>query len=100
MGNMNMDDPAKQEAIRRGPHQYVANVGKHGVYVHQPYDRAKNEYPKMMATFPKPQPADFKGKPESERLYEEALREWDRAMTGSIVNSKSEELQWMKQNAS
>lgn len=95
-GNFNLDDPAKQEAIRRGHHEYVPTAGKHGSYVPKQYKH--QEYPKMMGKWARPTVADFKGKPDADKLCEEALREWDRAMNASVVNSKSEELQWLKEN--
>jgi hypothetical protein len=104
-GNFNMDDPAKQEAIRRGPHEYQPGVGKHGTYVPKQYDRAKNEYPKMMGKWPKPEQKDFLkvngvSIPGDIALqnFQLAMTEWDRLMTNSIVNSKAEELQWLKEN--
>ncbi len=106
-GNFNMDDPAKQEAIRRGSHEYIPTAGKHGTYIAKPYDRSKNEYPKMMAKLPKPEYKDFLkvngvAIPADVALqnYQLAVVEWDRAMTASIVQNKAEELQWLKENAS
>lgn len=95
--NFNMEDPAKQEQIRRGSHRYVPTVGKHGSYVPEPYKH--QEYPKMMGQWPRPEFKDFKGKPESQMLFESAMKEWDGAMSASIVNSKAEEQAWLKQNA-
>jgi hypothetical protein len=96
-GNFNMEDPAKQESIRRGPHEYIPTAGKHGTYVAKPYKH--QEYPKMMGKWPRPQFASFKGKADAQQLFEEAVKEWDRAMTASTVNSKAEEQQWLKENA-
>jgi hypothetical protein len=102
---MNMDDPSKQEAIRRGQHEYVPTAGKHGSYVPRPYDRSKNEYPKMMGKWPRPEQKDFLkvngvAIPSEIALqnWQAAMTEWDRAMTNSIVNSKAEETQWLKEN--
>lgn len=95
-GNFNLEDPAKQEVIRRGHHEYVPTAGKHGSYVPKPYKH--QEYPKMMGKWERPLYAAFKGKPEADKLFEEATREWDRAMNLSVVNSKAEELQWLKEN--
>lgn len=98
MTQMNMDDPAKQEAVRRGHHEYIPTAGKHGSYVQRQYDRAKNEYPKMMGKFPRPTMAAFKGKPDADALFQSALSEWDRAMTASVVNSRAEEQAWLKEH--
>ena len=95
-GNFNMEDPGKQESIRRGHHEYIPTAGKHGSYVAKPYKH--EEYPKMMATFKKPEFAAFKGKPDAQQLFEEAVKEWDGAMMASRVNSKAEEQTWLKQN--
>jgi hypothetical protein len=97
--NFNMEDPAKQEQIRRGTHEYVPTAGKHGSYVPRVYKRAEHEYPKMMGKWPRPQLADFKGQPDAQTKLELALKAWDDAMTASIVNSKAEEQQWLKANA-
>jgi len=105
MANMNMDDPSKQEAIRRGTHEYIPTEGKHGAYVPRTYDRSKNEYPKMMGKWPKPEFAEFLKvngvdipRDIAAQNYQAAMTEWDRAMTNSIVHSKAEETQWLKEN--
>jgi hypothetical protein len=105
MANMNMDDPSRQEQVRRGHHEYIPTAGKHGSYVPRQYDRSKNEYPKMMGTWPKPEYKDFRKQNGVEipgdlalQQYQLAMQEWDRLMTNSIVNSKSEETQWLKEN--
>jgi len=95
-GNFNMEDPGKQEQIRRGSHEYVSTEGRHGTYRPKPYKH--QEYPKMMGKFPRPQLKDFKGKPDGQTSFEAAMRDWDSAMTASIVNSKAEELAWLKEN--
>jgi hypothetical protein len=95
--NFNMEDPAKQEQIRRGTHEYIPTAGKHGAYVRSVYKH--QEYPKMMGAWPKPQLADFKGQPDAQTKYELAIKAWDDAMSASIVNSKAEEQQWLKANA-
>jgi hypothetical protein len=102
-GNFNMDDPAKQEAIRRGHHRYEPTQGKHGTYV--PTQYRHQEYPKMMGTWPKPEYAQFKKQNGVDipgdlalQQFQAAMQEWDRLMTGSIVNSKAEETQWLKEN--
>ena len=105
-GNFNMDDPSKQEAIRRGHHEYIATDGKHGTYVPRAYNREKNEYPKMMLKAPRPQLADFQkvngvSIPGDVALanWQNAVVDWDRAMTASVVHSKAEETQWLRENA-
>ncbi len=60
--NFNMEDPAKQEAIRRGPHKYIPTAGKHGSYVPEPYKH--QEYPKMVCKDPE---ARIQGLPEGQR---------------------------------
>lgn len=102
-GNFNMEDPAKQEQIRRGSHEYVPQAGKHGTYVPKPYKH--QEYPKMMGEWPRPQQASFLKQngvaiPQDLALqqFQTALAEWDRAMTASIVHSKAEETAWLKEN--
>lgn len=103
-GNFNLEDPAKQEAIRRQPHAYIPTAGKHGAYVPQPYKH--QEYPKMMGTAPHPQRKDFeKGKngvviPGDMALanYQAAVAEWDRYMQTTVVNSAAEEAAWLKEN--
>src|SRR6266849_4677552 len=99
-GNFNMDDPSKQETIRRGHHEYLPTVGKHGSYVPRQYDRSKNEYPKMMGQWPKPEMQNFTKQngvqiPQDLALqqFQAAMTEWDRAMTNSVVKSKAEEVQ-------
>lgn len=106
MTQMNMDDPAKQEQIRRGHHEYLPTAGKHGTYVPRVYDRSKNEYPKMMGKWPQPQFQNFRRQNGVEipndqalQMFQAAMTEWDRAMTSSVVNNKAEEVQWLKQNA-
>lgn len=101
--NFNMEDPAKQEAIRRSSHEYVPTAGKHGTYVPKPYKH--QEYPKMMGKWPKPEfkafqmvngvqiPGDL-----ALANFQNAMTEWDRAMTASTVNNRAEEAQWLKDN--
>ena len=103
---MNMDDPANQEKIRRGHHEYVPTAGKHGSYVPRQYNREKNEYPKMMGKEPMPLLKDFQKVngvviPGDIALqnWQTAVAEWDRYMNSTIVNSKAEETQWLKENA-
>lgn len=103
---MNMDDPSKQEQIRRGTHEYVGSEGKHGAYVPRTYDRSKNEYPKMMGKWPRPEMKEFRTvngltipHEIAAQNLQAALVEWDRAMTSSIVDSRAEEQQWLKENA-
>ena len=101
--NFNMEDPSKQEAIRRAPHEYIPTAGKHGAYVPKPYRH--QEYPKMMGKWPKPEYKNFKKQngveiPSDIALaqFQAAMQEWDTAMTQSIVNSKAEEQAWLKEN--
>jgi hypothetical protein len=100
--NYNLEDPAKQEEIRRHHHEYLPTAGKHGRYQPQQWIRGPhNEFPKMMGTgrFVKPTMADFKGQPDAQQMFDQALKEWDSAMTASIVRSKAEESRWLKANA-
>lgn len=100
-GNYNMDDPSKQEQIRRGPHEYIPTAGKHGSYASKPY--VHQEFPKMMGKWPRPQQKDFvaAGKAGDVVLqeYEAAVRAWDQAMSGSVVNNKTEERAWLAEHA-
>lgn len=105
MANMNIDDPARQEQIRRGYHEYVPSAGKHGVYVPKAYKH--QEYPKMLGKWPKPEQKDFLkvngvSIPSDLALanWQTAVAEWDRAMTASVVNSRAEETAWLKENSS
>lgn len=109
--NFNMEDPAVQEKLRRGPHEYIPTAGKHGMYKAigerpgvpgvSPY----KEYPKMMGKFPKPEFKDFKRVNGIEipgdaalQQFQAAMQEWDRAMQATIVNNKAEESNWLKNN--
>lgn len=101
--NFNMEDPAKQEAVRRGPHEYVPTAGKHGSYVAKPYKH--QEYPKMMGKWPRPEFKQFKSQNGVEippdvalRNFENATVEWNRLMEASVVHSRAEEQQWLKEN--
>lgn len=102
--NFNMEDPAKQEKIRRGTHRYEPSAGKHGTYVPATYKH--QEYPKMMLKAPAPQRKQF-NKTEAgvvllpdvaEANFQQAMKDWNEAMTASIVHSKAEEQQWLKAN--
>jgi hypothetical protein len=102
-GSFNMEDPAKQEQIRRGSHEYIPTAGKHGSYVPKPYKH--QEYPKMLGKWPKPEMKDFlkvNGVAIPQDLavqnFQAAMTEWDRAMSASVVNNKAEEAQWLKEN--
>jgi hypothetical protein len=104
-GNFNMEDPAKQEQIRRGSHEYVPTAGNHGRYLPKPYKH--QEYPKMMGKWPRPELKQFQvvngvAIPGDVALanFQAAMTEWDRAMSASTVNSKAEETQWLRENAS
>jgi len=101
--NFNMEDPSKQEAIRRGPHKYIPTAGKHGSYVPEPYKH--QEYPKMVCKDPRPEYKDFTKVngvsipgDVAQANFQTATAEWDRKMTSSIVNSKAEEAEWLKKN--
>lgn len=101
--NFNMEDPTKQEAVRRGHHEYVPTAGKHGSYVPKQYKH--QEYPKMMGKWPKPVYKDFATQngvaiPQDLALqqFQAATTEWDAAMSASVVNNKTEEAQWLKEN--
>lgn len=101
--NFNMDDPSKQEAIRRGHHEYNATAGKHGTYVPKVYKF--QEYPKMMGKWPKPEHKNFMtvngiAIPSDAALtnFQNAMTEWTRSMDSSIVHSRAEEQQWLKEN--
>ena len=91
--NFNMEDPAKQEAIRRKSHAYVPTEGVHGRYVEKPY--LHQEYPKVMDSSPAPQRKQFA----SEAEFETAFREWDNRVAASTVHSKSEEAAFRKVQA-
>lgn len=95
-GNMNMEDPAAQEQVRRGPHEYVTGDGRHGIYKPKPY--VHQEYPKMMGTLPRPSFEEFRGKPDAQALYDAAVKTWDAWMTASVVKNKAEENAWLKAN--
>ena len=99
--NYNLEDPAEQEKIRRGHHEYLPTAGKHGRYQQTQWIRGKqNDYPKMMGKWPKPVFADFKAKGgDAQQAFDQALKDWDTAMTASIVKSSAEEAQWLKANA-
>jgi|SRR5712664_1561010 len=94
----NIEDPAKQEKIRRGPHQFVhdPSKGQFGIYVEKPYHH--QEYPKVMDKTPCPQLKDFKGKPDADILLDNARKEWDTLQTQSIVHNKAEEEKWLDEH--
>lgn len=46
MAGFNIEDPAKQEKIRRESHEFQADAGRLGTYVAKPY--AHREYPKVV----------------------------------------------------
>lgn len=102
--NFNIEDPAKQEQVRRGHHEYVPTAGKHGAYIPKPYQH--QDYPKMMASLPQPQLKDFqKSKggvlvPGDVALanWQAAMQEWDRTMTASVVKNAEEEAEWKRKN--
>lgn len=103
--NFNMEDPAEQERIRRGHHRYQEGDGKHGTYVPTTYRH--QEYPKMLGKWPKPELRDFLKQngvaiPQdlATQQWQAAMADWDRLMSGSVVNTKAEEAAWLKENAS
>jgi hypothetical protein len=91
--NRNMLDPSVQEQIRRRPHEYVRGEGKHGTYVEKPY--LHQEFPKVMDRTPKPEMKNFRGKADAEKLYQDAVKEWDELQAASVVNSRQEEQDWL-----
>lgn len=101
--NYNLDDPSKQEAIRRGHHEYQPTAGKHGSYVPKPYKH--QEFPKMMSKAPQPQIIAFLTqngvsipREQAAQELQAAMIDWDRTMSASVVNNKAEEQQWLKEN--
>jgi hypothetical protein len=105
-----LSNPAIQEKIRRGTHEYVPTAGKHGEYrpvgwtvseaappvcvtANDP-SRAE-QYPKMMLKTPKPEWKQFKGRADAERLFDEEIHEWDNALAASVVNNPEEEKAWL-----
>jgi len=97
MADYNLQDPAKIEAIRRKPHEYVVGEGRHGQYVEKPY--IHQEYPKIMDKTPVPTMKDFKGKPDAQILFDSAMKEWDRVQRESTVHNKSQEAAWIEEHA-
>lgn len=87
--SFNLEDPSKQEQIRRGSHEYVREIGKHGAYRTKPY--IHESYPKVMDRTPAPQRAAFK----EENEFERARREWETNQTESIVGDKAQEEAWL-----
>lgn len=103
-GNYNLEDPVQQETIRRGSHEYVPTEGKHGMYRPKPYHH--QEYPKMLGKYPRPEYKDFREVngvllPADLAIanFQNAMVEWDRLMTSSIVHNKTEEREWLGANA-
>lgn len=102
--NFNIEDPSKQEQIRRGHHEYIPTAGKHGAYIPKPYKH--QDYPKMMLDLPQPQLKEFQKTkagviiPQDQALnnWQLAVQEWDRQMTASIVHNAEEEAQWKRKN--
>ena len=99
----NLLDPAEQEKIRRGPHEYVPTEGKHGMY--KAVTQKFQEYPKMMGTWSKPEYKQFSKvngveipNDVASQHYQAAVIEWDQAMTASVVHNKAEEQAWLKKN--
>lgn len=96
MANFNQEDPAKQETVRRGSHEYKEGEGRHGRYVPKIYHH--QEYPKVMDKTPAPQPKDFKGKSDADLLLENARRGWDELQKASTVNNRKEEEAWLEEH--
>lgn len=103
-GNFNMLDPTVQEDIRRKPHEYVATEGKHGMYREKPY--VHQEYPKMMGKYERPTFEQFTKSngvvlPGDVALvnFQAALTDWNRAMAATVVHNKSQEREWLANNA-
>lgn len=96
--NMNVEDPAAQEKVRREPHEFRATEGKHGAYFPRPY--VHQEYPKMMLNTPKPELKQFRLLPNPHEAFDLAVKEWDAAMSASVVRNLAEEKRWLRANAS
>lgn len=92
MPDFNIQDPSKQEAVRRKSHDYVAGEGRHGTYVEKPYHH--QEYPKVMDTTPAPVRKSFK----TDDDFKAALADFEDVQKQSIVNSKTEEERWLAAN--
>src|SRR6185437_11132746 len=95
MPNLNIQDAAAQEKIRRGSHEYTM-VDGHQTYV--PKIHLHQEYPKFMDTTPAPRIAEFKGKGDAQALLDQAMRDWEQKVMASVVHSKSQETEWLKKN--
>ncbi len=98
-----MEDPAKQEAIRRGSHEYIPTAGKHGIYVPRAFKQ--QDYPKMMGKLRAPRIEDFLKvngvdipRDAATAKFQEAWAAWDQYMTATTVQNKAEEAQWLKEN--
>ena len=85
-GNFNMEDPAKQEQIRRGHHEYVAGEGKHGAYKPRVYKH--QEYPKMMLKTPRPEQKDFLKVNGVAIPQDIALANWHAAVTDKVLHHR------------
>jgi hypothetical protein len=100
-----MSQAHEQEKVRRGHHKYVplSADGQHGLYEEVKYKH--QEYPKMLGTWKRPEYKEFLKVNGVEvpaavahERFENAVKEWDAAMTASIVNSKAEEAEWLRSN--
>ena len=91
--DFNMNDPAQQEKIRRGTHEYVGGDGRHGRYVSRPF--LQQEYPKQMLSEAAPKRKSFK----TEQEFVDATKEWQDRAQASIVKNKAEEEAWLAENA-
>lgn len=86
----NMQDPAVQESIRRGPHRYATGDGVHGTYVKLEGGYKHQAYPKMMDRTPCPVRREFK----FDSDFQEAFELWNQATSASVVENKAEEEAW------
>jgi hypothetical protein len=89
MADFNVKDPAVQEKIRRGSHEYVPGAGRHGEYVPSTY--LHQEYPKVMDRTPAPIRKAFKTDDE----FKAAVADWEEDQKNSTVKNKSEEDRWL-----
>jgi hypothetical protein len=88
-----MKDPAVQEKIRRGPHEYVVIDG---VRQYVPLDGYKHQaYPKYMDRSAQPIRKAYK----TDAEHQVAVKEWEEAITASLVSNKAEEDAWLAEHA-
>src|SRR5579862_8345581 len=89
---IDLKNPAEQEKIRRGPHQFVTGEGYvplEGGYRHQ-------EYPKVMDHTPAPKRSEFARGDSGEAAFAEAKQGWDQQLQTSIVHNEREAQAWLK----